>query len=69
MDIRKVQDLLGHRHITHYQIYDKRRRSTASIKRLNGFVLMLPLFRCVRDSSDAYCSQSADEEDSHDSNG
>lgn len=29
VDIRKVQDLLGHRHITTTQIYDKLRRSTS----------------------------------------
>jgi len=29
VDIRKVQGLLGHRHITTTQIDDKRRRSTA----------------------------------------
>ena len=29
VDIVKVKDLLGHRHITTTQIYDKRRRSTS----------------------------------------
>ena len=28
VDITKVRDLLGHRHVTTTQIYDKRRRST-----------------------------------------
>ena len=29
MDIRRVHELLGHRHVTTTQIYDKRRRTTA----------------------------------------
>jgi len=29
VDIVKVKDLLGHRHVTTTQIYDKRRRSTS----------------------------------------
>ena len=33
VDIVKVKDLLGHRHITTTQIYDKRRRSTSESAR------------------------------------
>jgi len=36
VDIVKVKDLLGHRHITTTQIYDKRRRSTSESTSLVG---------------------------------
>jgi len=31
VDIMKVKELLGHRHVTTTQVYDKRRRSTTEI--------------------------------------
>jgi integrase len=34
VEMGKVQDLLGHRHITTTQIYDKRRRSTSESDRM-----------------------------------